>query len=130
METELLNHDTTETTPPSVGLDETTKLCPFCAERIQALAIKCRHCGEFLDGSTAGKKKARPKKWYFSTGTVVLALLCVGPLGLPLVWLNPRYKPLTKMAVTVLVLALTVACSYAVMAMYEQLMNQIKALGI
>ena len=27
------------------------RACPFCAEPIRADAVKCRHCGEFLDGS-------------------------------------------------------------------------------
>lgn len=29
-----------------------TKECPFCAETILVKAKKCKHCGEFLDGTT------------------------------------------------------------------------------
>lgn len=31
--------------------EQATKRCPMCGEEILAVAAKCRHCGEFLDGS-------------------------------------------------------------------------------
>jgi hypothetical protein len=41
-----------------------TKECPFCAETILANAIKCKHCGEFLDGTSIRDKQsaASPKQ--------------------------------------------------------------------
>jgi len=45
-----------------------------------------------------------PSKWYFKTYAFVMAFLCIGPLALPLVWINPRYKRSKKILITVITL--------------------------
>lgn len=38
-------------------MTDETKLCPFCGEEILAIAKKCKHCGEFLDGNENSSNK-------------------------------------------------------------------------
>ena len=135
MEAELITDNCTEQSkqgPNKQPAEETAgmKKCPFCAEQIQSEAIKCRYCGEYLDGFSRAGSRPREKKWYFTTPSVVIALLCVGPLALPLVWFNPRYKPATRLIITVIVLAVTVLCTYLAASAYRQLLEKLTTLGV
>ena len=83
------------------------RTCPFCAEEIQDAAIKCKHCGEFLDGSKSPRHAAEKLPWYFRTSVIVIALSSVGPLALPLLWWRPKTSLAWKIGLTIGILLLS-----------------------
>ena len=83
------------------------KKCPFCAEEIQDEAIKCKHCGEFLVGTGRAPARETRTPWYFRTGTIVIAVCCVGPLALPMIWWHPHMTRIRKIGLTIGILVLS-----------------------
>ncbi len=95
------------------------KKCPFCAEEIQDEAIKCKHCGEFLDGRNSPALPKVKVPFYFSTSFIVISHCCVGPLALPLIWWRPGMRRSAKIIWTVVVLVLSVALYQVTMKSLE-----------
>jgi phage shock protein PspC (stress-responsive transcriptional regulator) len=51
-----------------------TKSCPYCAEEIRAEAVKCRHCGSFLEPGA----RHLMEEWTRSSEGRMIAGVCAG----------------------------------------------------
>lgn len=99
---------------PARVLAPASKRCPYCGESILADAMKCRHCGEFLDpqrAATAAKSRAaKSTAEQMNPAEYVVAVLAA-PVGIiiGIVWAArriPKGKDMIKVSSLCTVIAL------------------------
>lgn len=73
---------------------------------------------------------ASPPKWYYNVWVVLFMLFFVlGPLGLPLVWKNPRLSRRVKTALTLVMVVYTVALADVTIRAFQAVMHEMDQLN-
>ena len=58
-------------------------------------------------------------KWYYKKTTVILGLFIVGPLVLPLIWINPAFSKRNKILITLIIIAISVWLMRSTVFLYK-----------
>lgn len=65
-------------------------------------------------------------KWYYRPVMIIVAILVLGPLALPIVWMSPALKRRHKIALSIVTLALTAWLVRATVDIYQSVSKQMR----
>jgi hypothetical protein len=74
------------TVPVPATTESETRRCPFCGEVILTIAIKCKHCGEFLERREDQRQENNDPVEMIATRTYSRYYLVVAIFGMALLW--------------------------------------------
>ena len=81
--------------------------CQACGAAVEPSARFCGQCG-FAQTAAAPARSPASGRWYYNIWFVLFTLFFVlGPLGLPLVWKNPRLSRVVKITLTLVMVVFT-----------------------
>lgn len=75
------------------------------------------------------EKNEETLEWYYRPWVIVLAILCLGPLGLLPLWFRPRTNMFLKVSVSVVVIGLTVWMTKESVDFYQTMLAHYRELG-
>ncbi len=67
-------------------------------------------------------------KWYLKPSTVIIAILCIGPFALPVVWLSSAFKKSHKVYITIAIILLSLLLVRSSTELYQLLLKNIREL--
>jgi len=66
--------------------------------------------------------------WYLTKKTVILAIVIVGPLAIPLLWMSPKFSFVLKAVLTVILVVSSVLLYHYSVVMMDSLNQRLKEL--
>ena len=79
-----------------------------------------------MDNSIGQKEEKVP--WHYRPISIVIGLLCLGPLALPLVWASPTIKKAHKIIISITVIVLTIWFVKASIELYKVSLEHLQQL--
>ena len=70
------------------------------------------------------------QKWYLKWWSVIAALLILGPFAFPFLWKSKDFNLFWKLAITIVITAITVGLVWSTWAIVQMMIDQFRAAGL